>query len=70
MCNVLIIQPMTQYEKDRLKAQEWAAMCWPRPGKTIEQDVHHELAQQIFMQGYEHRLQEERRRAMDKRDGS
>jgi hypothetical protein len=61
---------MTQYEKDRQKAQEWAAMCWPLPGKSDEQTVHNELARQIFMQGYERRLQEERRRAMDKREGS
>ena len=53
---------MTQYEKDRIKAQEWAAMCWPLPGRSEEQTVHNELARQIFMQGYERRLQEERSR--------
>ena len=60
---------MTQYEKDRQKAQEWAEQCWPINGE-LSRRVHHELMRQAFMEGYERRLQEDRRRAMDKREGS
>lgn len=60
---------MTQYEKDRQKAQEWAEQCWPIDGE-LSRRVHHELMRQAFMQGYERRLQEDRRRAMGKREGS
>jgi hypothetical protein len=50
---------MTQYEKDRIKAQEWAEACWPINGE-LSRRVHHELMRQAFMQGYERRLQEDR----------
>ena len=60
---------MTQYEKDRQEAQEWAEQCWPIDGE-LSRRVHHELMRQAFMKGYERRLQEERRRALDKREDS
>jgi hypothetical protein len=50
---------MTQYEKDRIKAQQWAEACWPINGE-LSRRVHHELMRQAFMQGYERRLQEDR----------
>ena len=50
---------MTKYEKDRIKAQEWAEKCWPIDGE-LSRRVHNELMRQAFMQGYERRLQENR----------
>lgn len=59
---------MRETEKRRQDAMRWAAKTWPLPGESVEQNVYHEIARQVFMAGYDHREREERRMAYDKQN--